>query len=387
MKFWTLSAYRKKRNKILTGSLRLVKAIVEPFRSLRTRAVCSTPGVDRALLVDIEAQILHLERSLCVSEDLRHLKRSLATLRAEKILLQRRLASYRYPVLTLPNEIVSHIFIHFLQLLPQFPPLAGQFSPTLLTLICRQWQEIALDMPELWRAIHLPGYDNDGTRTFERKRHIADTWLNRSRSYPLYIHINLNQHSPRARRGTYDFISALVPHSARWEHLELWLQGPMLAGPMPLLPMIAGPMPLLRHLNLALSGSSPTVFELEAPLLRTVIINGPAARSVTLPWVQLTSLTLRDLLTYDSSNLFTPASVWPILRQTSNLLHCELHLSFYHDQPTPDITLSRLETLILDSYMLRATGFLHTLVVPALRTLHVAEDMLGRARLRRWHRL
>jgi hypothetical protein len=86
---------------------------------------------------------------------------------------------------------------------------------------------------------------------------------------------------------------------------------------------------------------------------------------------------LRDLLTYDSSNLFTPASVWPILRQSSNLLHCELHLSFYHDQPTPDITLSRLETLILDSYMLRATGFLHTLVVPALRTLDVAEDLLG----------
>jgi hypothetical protein len=69
--------------------------------------------------------------------------------------------------------------------------------------------------------------------------------------------------------------------------------------------------------------------------------------------------------------------VWPILQQTSNLLHCELHLSHYHDQPTPGITLSRLETLILDSYTLRATGFIDTFVVPALRTLHVTEDVLG----------
>jgi hypothetical protein len=36
-----------------------------------------------------------------------------------------------------------------------------------------------------------------------------------------------------------------------------------------------------------------------------------------------------------------------------------------------------LETLILDSYTLRATGFIDTFVVPALRTLHVTEDVLG----------
>jgi hypothetical protein len=44
-----------------------------------------------------------------------------------------------------------------------------------------------------------------------------------------------------------------------------------------------------------------------------------------------------------------------------------------------DITLLRLETLIfvLRGYTLTVAGPLDTLIVPALRTLHVPEDLLG----------
>jgi hypothetical protein len=65
---------------------------------------------DRTRVADIEAQILDLERSL-------------STLRNEKALVQERLDAYKYPVLTLPNEIISEIFIHFLPTNPLCPPL------------------------------------------------------------------------------------------------------------------------------------------------------------------------------------------------------------------------------------------------------------------------
>jgi hypothetical protein len=90
---------------------------------------------DRTRLAEIKTQIRDLERSL-------------AELRAEKTLVQERLSSCTYPVLTLPNEIVSKIFIHFLPLRPLCPPLTGRLSPTTLTQICRHWREVAHATPE-----------------------------------------------------------------------------------------------------------------------------------------------------------------------------------------------------------------------------------------------
>jgi hypothetical protein len=74
-------------------------------------------------------------------------------LRSEKSAAQERLDSYKYPVLTLPSEIVCNIFIHFLPIYPTCPPLTGPLSPILLTHICGGWREIALALPVLWRAI------------------------------------------------------------------------------------------------------------------------------------------------------------------------------------------------------------------------------------------
>ncbi|KAJ7883947.1 hypothetical protein B0H13DRAFT_2667062 [Mycena leptocephala] len=75
---------------------------------------------DRARVADIETRILDLERTL-------------AELRLEKTIVQERLDSYKYPVLQLPNEIVSEIFTHFLPIYPLCPPVAGFLSPTVLT--------------------------------------------------------------------------------------------------------------------------------------------------------------------------------------------------------------------------------------------------------------
>ncbi|KAF8170631.1 hypothetical protein K438DRAFT_1982512 [Mycena galopus ATCC 62051] len=91
------------------------------------------------------------------------LERSLSELRAEKTLSQEPLHSYKCPVLALPDEILSEIFIHFLPTYPLCPPLTGSDSPTFLTHIYRKWRAVSLATPMLWRAIEL-FYDHNPSR-------------------------------------------------------------------------------------------------------------------------------------------------------------------------------------------------------------------------------
>ncbi|KAJ7841423.1 hypothetical protein B0H13DRAFT_116925 [Mycena leptocephala] len=246
---------------------------------------------DRTRLAEIEAQIRDLELSL-------------AELPAEKTLVQERLRSSTYPVLTLPNEIVSEIFIHFLPLRPLCPPLTGLLSPTTLMQICLQWREVTQATPELWRAI--PFANN--RIPLEAQLHICDIWLSRSRGYPLSIRINHDQ-----RLGGLDrlqkLFSALVPHQARWEDLTLHISGSKL-------PNLDGPMPLLRLLDVDLSQHDSFAFH-QVPLLRAVCLTGAAVPQFGLPWLQLTSLTLRYV---------SPRDCTPALQKTTNLVHCRLYL-------------------------------------------------------------
>ncbi|KAJ7841560.1 hypothetical protein B0H13DRAFT_144336, partial [Mycena leptocephala] len=181
---------------------------------------------DRTRVTDLEAQISHLERSL-------------SALREEKMLAQERLDSYTYPVLALPNEIVSEIFMHFLPTYPLFPPLIGILSPTILTHICRRWREIALSNPALWSVL---SYDDDIPS--DLKGHIFDIWLNRSRDCSLSL--QFGRGSGTLRMDNNRILEAVVPHRARWERLELYINRCHLH-------ILDGPMPLLRHLDLCLA--------------------------------------------------------------------------------------------------------------------------------------
>ncbi|KAJ7896045.1 hypothetical protein B0H14DRAFT_2495597 [Mycena olivaceomarginata] len=301
----------------------------------------SSPAADRARVADLDAQISFLERSL-------------SELQAEKQLVLERLYSYKYPVLTVPTEIIAEIFVHFLPIYPVCPPLLGPDSPTLLTHICRKWREIALSTPALWRAILLldstiPGVGQDK---------LVDMWLARSRCLPLHLHFSWNF----ALRAA-EVLASVVPHRARWEYLNTRLQPSHLH-------ILEGPMPLLRRLDWLPIGSIPTTRKFachEAPLLRTAILNNAAAGSVILPWAQLTSLTLLWVFLQECV---------PILQHTSNLVDCKLAFLSNDGATLPDIILPSLRSLTLDSSGFM-TEFLEKLIVPALHDLQIAEPFLG----------
>ncbi|KAJ7899254.1 hypothetical protein B0H14DRAFT_2556821 [Mycena olivaceomarginata] len=152
-------------------------------------------AADRVRIADLGSQILGLERSL-------------ATLRKERDLAQKRLDSYTYPVSNVSNAIVAEIFIHFL---PPYPlrPFRGPLSPTVLTQICCKWREIALACPTLWRAISLPSHC-DSPQVLE----MSEQWLSRSGCGPLSIEIDgLFSPSPEL---------LAITHRARWEYLRTW---------------------------------------------------------------------------------------------------------------------------------------------------------------------
>ncbi|KAJ7908969.1 hypothetical protein B0H13DRAFT_2330822 [Mycena leptocephala] len=280
---------------------------------------------DRVRVAELEAKILDLERAV-------------VALRIEQAIAREHLDLYRYPVLTLPNEIISEIFMHFLPAYSGLPPLTGILSPTLLTHICCKWREIALGTPSLWKAIELT---TENHIHLEQQVNIAGMWLNRSRCCPVSLRLDFIG----ATVDLSQVFATVVPHRARLERLTLYLSPSYL-------PTIEGPMPLLRQLDVVVDHTASVVVTFrELPLLRTVILSGPATLCV--------------------------------IAQTPNLVRCVLEVCFEpddHQLPGPDIALLRLESFELsfdDPPDDLETSYLETFIFPALINLKIAARLLG----------
>ncbi|KAJ6457735.1 hypothetical protein C8R45DRAFT_880315, partial [Mycena sanguinolenta] len=292
----------------------------------------------RSRLADLTAKIRGAEGS----------RRS--SLLAQRALVRETLSGYKYPVLTLPSEITAEIFIQFLPIYPEAPPLTGKDSPTSLTRVCREWREIALATPALWRAISL----SVGRTRNKHNPRVVEAWLARSGLYPISVHLDMDSNDPFQTEIS---PAIVVAHRARWEHLTLQVRPT-------LLPQIAGPMPLLRSLNLTLldAGDDASAFS-EAPLLRTAVLTGFTASKVTLPWEQLTSLTLYRM---------SPNQCLAIVKQTAYLVHLDLSVNDAYSEPHTFVTVPTLESLRLHSPISwPLIGFLDSFHVPALCRLEL----------------
>ncbi|KAJ7437597.1 hypothetical protein B0H11DRAFT_1885146 [Mycena galericulata] len=132
-----------------------------------------SPAAARDRLDELDAEISALETSLVPRK-------------LERESLAAHLDAYTYPVLTLPNEIVSEIFLQHLHPLATCTSVSpsSRNSPLFLGHICRKWREIALSTPWLWTVINLHLGD---VATHQRQIHLLEVWLTRSRSCPLSI--------------------------------------------------------------------------------------------------------------------------------------------------------------------------------------------------------
>ncbi|KAK7051892.1 F-box domain-containing protein [Favolaschia claudopus] len=300
---------------------------------------------DRALLAAKNAEILDLEAQISI------LRQKIAGSNLARKVVQERLQSYTYPVLSLPNEIVSEIFVHLLPIYPEPPPGTGRSSPLCLTHICRRWREIAISMPVLWRAIQLSGYNE--TSFDDAMVYLASLYGERSKLYPLSIDLWYPEST----------LSALIPYSGRWEHLDLKF------GSRDRDITLENKFPMLRSLKL---WAYPLVFSRftirDSPVLRHAVINSFSASKLTIPWAQLTTLIVRDALW----------SEWlPVFRHMVLLQNLNCVLQSDYDITTPaSIRLPRLQCLDIDTVTASAGDIFLAFVLPALRRLWLPERFL-----------
>ncbi|KAJ7162899.1 hypothetical protein C8R46DRAFT_330701 [Mycena filopes] len=294
------------------------------------------------------------------------------------------LAHKKYPVLTLPPELVSEIFVSFLPSYPEIPPQFGPLSPLFLCQICRRWRAIAISTPDLWRAIPLGVSDISSKEELDTDAQfeIADTWLARSATRPLSIRLIGSISDPYSDDSFIlsILLDKILIHTQRWEYLHLVVPSDLFA-------LVEGSMPLLRALTIGpapnMHSERPTTLtpfhcapELQAVLLTESFLTA----ALTLPWAQLTRLESRCLYVSECRS---------ILEAAPQLVYCQFTVCD-GDEIEPElpaiIIQTRLCHLILDIYKTVQSDvdldvLLGMFTLPALRTLEVFEPYFSREAL------
>lgn len=220
----------------------------------------------RARLAEIEQQIAALASQMTL-------------LRTEWDTVSGDLATIIYPVLMLPNEITSDIFLHYVDDHPRHSPLR-------LAGVCRSWRAIALSTCRLWdRPKYWGGFPN----TFHLSN-LLQCWLPRAGSLLLDLDIRLPA-SPSQESDA--ILRILGQHSSQWRSLELTSHGPIT------FPAdVRGPFSSLTKLSVETYPTSdgPTTIPalLDARCLRKLRLENilMVDWQISIPWAQLTTLEL-----------------------------------------------------------------------------------------------
>ncbi|KAJ7051277.1 hypothetical protein C8F01DRAFT_644957 [Mycena amicta] len=147
----------------------------------------------------------------------------LDTLRREREQVAGSLTHTVYPILTLPNEITSAIFVACLPAHGRVRPSASA-APLLLAQICRHWRRVALATTELWSSLDVEMIHCEGRRRTAIVRpgnpSLYELWFSRANRRPLALTI----HQPERWNELsfkHDklppFLFALVPRLGRLE--------------------------------------------------------------------------------------------------------------------------------------------------------------------------
>ncbi|KAJ7705294.1 hypothetical protein B0H17DRAFT_1192999 [Mycena rosella] len=270
---------------------------------------------------------------------------------------QSKLDSIVYPVLTLPSEITSEIFIHCLFDTRARPNFAE--APLLLCNICSHWRTIAILTPALWSSIELGfKFSLFGSNLID----LLGIWLSRTGSHPLSLSLCYDEYTVTKRRQEINrLIKVLMRHSHQWADVELRLPD------VSEFTLFQGHFPALHSLTVghAVKPFTPAVTAFtDAPRLASVQLSaGCGLDPIVLPWPQLTVLKCESLHVCDCLRL---------LREMTRLVEFTVYLR----EGGPRIAVTPFILPALRSlHLLREEchmDLLQHLTLPALETLSIS---------------
>ncbi|THU93087.1 hypothetical protein K435DRAFT_757724 [Dendrothele bispora CBS 962.96] len=170
-----------------------------------------------------EQELQNIDKEIARLDTLLHDLRS----RREKVVSyihkHRRLLS---PIHRIPPEIIAELFNHCL---PSAHPPTRDLSeaPLLLTLVCKQWREIAFNTPCLWAALHIyiPHSRVSDEEFMDRRKKGIKQWLERSGNLPISLSLTHQSGSDvqvySEKTPLSSLMECLIEHSPRWKDLIL----------------------------------------------------------------------------------------------------------------------------------------------------------------------
>ncbi|KAJ3881178.1 hypothetical protein F5051DRAFT_397767 [Lentinula edodes] len=297
----------------------------------------------QAFLSEPEQELSHLDSEISRTEAL------LDELRAQRDQVKTFVYAHRAlmaPIRRLPAETLAEIFVHCLPT-DRYPWRTLKEAPLLLTMVCREWRDIAIKIPSLWNSFHIHIVSEPTLRCWEKG--IAG-WIARSGVLPLYVSLCIKKIRPILMDEA-SILQTLMKFSSRFREAVFDLDAlffPMLDRHFPLT------FPMLESLSISVPNSNsrdtltaiPLVGPpyLELPMLQRLSINGFARQTHTRSsreWANITVLVLESTHPHTGLPL---DQILGILGQTTKLKTCRISISDSAQQMMP-VNLPSLHSL------------------------------------------
>ncbi|KAJ7615456.1 hypothetical protein FB45DRAFT_1064375 [Roridomyces roridus] len=300
----------------------------------------------------LRARLAHIDEQVAALES------QMALLRRDRKIVQDELAAIVYPILTLPDDVTSGIFLQYADDYP-----TQICSPMVLASICTQWREVALATNGLWTRFSAGHFY---VRSSQKLVHFPDLlrmWLSRSGALPLDLRIPLPS-STSTIPSREAIVRLLFEYSSQWGSMQL-------SSPESIeLPrdIEGGSFPSLTHLSLySHHAVAPIPSFLDAPRLRIVKLAGLTLVDhwrdslPSLPWGQLTNLEMQIADLGECLDILEHTQMLEVLGFTLNV--------DLEQVPPRGIILHHVHTLVLCGQP--SHGIIPHLTLPALRRLGI----------------
>ncbi|KAJ7223920.1 hypothetical protein C8J57DRAFT_1731383 [Mycena rebaudengoi] len=309
---------------------------------------------------DLRKRLAHIDASISLKKA--HLK-DLETNRAE---IQYHLDRVVYPVLTLPAEITSAIFVECLDFSEENTILDAHpnRAPLVLMHVCRMWRSIAISTRRLWAALRL-------TVNPENLMHhgaFIDAWFGRAGEL---LPLSLALHGEMEENlGPGSLRAILRRHAPQLQCVGLEIA----AQDIEALEYI-GPFPLLQKLIIGLPFddgedlNGTAIFSSDmAPLLHEIVLTDNALPTMFdfRAWEQLTKLSCGSMFGDEGRLLLAGA---PHLVECSMSVYGAALLFGHEDDGAVEISTMKTFSLVNNSW----AEILRHLNFPALQNLHIAD--------------